>query len=702
MTWLTPTLATIAAAIAVPTLLLLYFLKLRRRDVEVSTTLLWKRAIQDLQANAPFQRIRRNILLILQLIVLGAALAALGQPQTRGDTQVGSRHIILIDRSASMQTRDEEGTPPVSRLDAARKQALALVESLREPTILQKDRADQAMVISFDASARVVQNFTSDKGLLRAAINAIEPADTPTSIALAIQLAKAQSPTRMHVDRDGSVTRVEGLTEGPTSVIHVWTDGRIADVAEANPGPGEQIVFNRVGKPETGNVALVGLRSERAFDLPARLSVYAGIESTEPADRALDVELLLDGQVAMIRPVTLPAARTAIGADPARPVTPSVGGVVFTLEREQGALAQVRLRTAGGDLADDPLDVDNRAWLVVPPAKRLAVALVTRDNLFLKTALEGMPLARLTVLTPAQYQAAIALGKSADHDVVILDAWAPPLDPARAPIQGALPPTGLPPGRFLVLGAVPGGADGYQLVEREPTGAQSLLDWRRDHPVLRGLLLDAVAIAQARAVAPAEGAGVAVIASADHGPAMLEVADERSRALVVTFVPTDSNWPLNWSFIVFLAQAVTYLGDDQAITGAGQTPRLVQPGEIIRDRVPPGVPEVEVTTPAGLTHKVQPAADGQVVFGPITTVGPYRLAWSGPAETPAARLFAANLLDSAESDVAASAELALATAAVGATTAQATLDRKLWPWLILAALGLLMIEWFVYNRKVHV
>src|SRR5688572_25890273 len=125
MTWLTPLLAGIAAAIAVPSLIILYFLKLRRRDVEISTTLLWKKTIQDLQANAPFQRLRRNILLLLQLIVLGAALCAIGQPQIMGRPVSAQRHVILIDRSASMQATDAgSAEAPRSRLDQARDEAL--------------------------------------------------------------------------------------------------------------------------------------------------------------------------------------------------------------------------------------------------------------------------------------------------------------------------------------------------------------------------------------------------------------------------------------------------------------------------------------------------------------------------------------------------------------------------------------------------
>ena len=86
MTWfpkfLNPGIALAAAAIVIPSLLILYFLKLRRREMPVSSTFLWKKAIQDLQVNSPFQRLRRNLLLLLQLLLLMLLLLSLSRPVT--------------------------------------------------------------------------------------------------------------------------------------------------------------------------------------------------------------------------------------------------------------------------------------------------------------------------------------------------------------------------------------------------------------------------------------------------------------------------------------------------------------------------------------------------------------------------------------------------------------------------------------------
>src|SRR5262245_26067641 len=126
MNFLNPWVAAGLAAVVIPALVILYFLKLRRRQETVPSTFLWKRAVQDLQVNAPFQRLRKNLLLLLQLLVLGAALFALARPIIKTDLASEKSVIILLDRSASMKTKEGDKT----RFDLAKEQALRLVKTL--------------------------------------------------------------------------------------------------------------------------------------------------------------------------------------------------------------------------------------------------------------------------------------------------------------------------------------------------------------------------------------------------------------------------------------------------------------------------------------------------------------------------------------------------------------------------------------------
>ena len=50
---------------------LLYFLKLRRVPLEVPSTYLWSRTVEDLHVNSLWQRLRNNLLLWLQLLAVG-------------------------------------------------------------------------------------------------------------------------------------------------------------------------------------------------------------------------------------------------------------------------------------------------------------------------------------------------------------------------------------------------------------------------------------------------------------------------------------------------------------------------------------------------------------------------------------------------------------------------------------------------------
>lgn len=693
MTFATPLLAGIAAAITIPLLVLLYFLKLRRRDVEVSTTLLWKKAIQDLQANAPFQKLRNNILLLLQLLALILALLALAQPERAGEGGSGQRLIILIDRSASMTALDAGTDGETSRLDDAKDQALALIDTMREPGPFDRgdEAADQAMVIAFDSTAEIVSQFTSDQSALRAAVESIEATDSPSRLKEAFRLAQAQRPQRFVED--------EGLDTGPGFAFHLYSDGRLPDAEEALPGAQDQVAYHVIGSDESANIGITALRAERAYDEPAKLTIFVGVQSTDRRRRTVDCELAIDGQTVSVREITIPGASAPTAGEGDNRWAPGAGGVVFELTQPAGLVAAVTLRT-GDDPAGDVLEVDNRGWLVVPPAKQTSVAVVTEGNFFIGDALGGMPLARLDLYTPSEFAAAMSDGRDAIYDVVLLDGWLPELEQGRT----------LPAGRWLVLGEVPGGEDG--LIDRGGGDAAQIIVSSRSHPILQGLTLDALTIVESRTIELPEASPANVIAETQFGPAIVELPGPDYRAVVVPFDIMETNWPFQASFVLFLARAIDYLDRDVAEARASSgDARQFRPGEVLADRLPLGAERVRVDPPGDASEQpVIPASDGRVVFGPLKDTGLYRLRWSGPSgpvdavnDGVVSRVYAANLLDQDESDVPAAPGIILASQEVTAAESENEESvKRYWPYLLLGVLGVLMLEWWIYNRKVAV
>lgn len=714
MTWATPGIAMIAAAIAVPTLLILYFLKLRRRNVDISSTLLWKKAIQDLHANAPFQKLRRNILLFLQLLVLAAIILALAQPQMMSDRTTGELKIFMIDRSASMNATDGETgtTRTLTRLEKAKEFAIDEVDAMREAGLFTDEKADQAMVIVYDANAVVVQQFTSDKDALRAAINSIEPGDGPSRLKEAMQLAKSRKAARTFQDDAGrtlpeseaETREIEGMTAGPPQQIHIFSDGKLIDAAEVLPAVEDTVLYHRIGAADARNLGITSVRAERSYEDPASLTVFAAIENTDSVPRSVDVELRVDGRPIATKEITIPAsivtsvtsdADTDDGPKEATPA-PGAGGIAFPFEMARGALVEVRL--AGLD-EGDVLETDNTGYLIVPPARQTAVAVVSRDDIFIGEALSGLPLSRLDVLTPTQFESMLKDGRSIEYDVVVLDRWLPPT--AAEP---------LPAGRWLVFGSVPTGTDG--LIDGGTGGMTTVFDARTDHPVLRSLTLDPLVIGEMRLVTLPEDTGTQVLAETALGPAILEMSGVEFRSIVVPWEIEKSNWPFQVGFVVFLAGAIDYLGSDSfSEEEAGGAARQFRPGDILADRLPLDAAGVDVArTPGGVPSQTTPTGDGRITFGPLQQTGVYRVRWTGSSGATdvveggkVSRFYAANLSSSDESDVRAAEEMVLASQTVSAEQAEKRTEvRRIWPWLILASLAIIMFEWFVYNRKVYV
>ncbi len=654
MDFLNPIGAIIAAAVAGPLLVLMYFLKLKRREVYVPSTLLWQRAIQDLQVNAPFQKLRKNILLLLQLLVLGALLFALARPVLSLTRGPGQRYVILIDRSASMQTREASGD---TRLALAKRQADTFVDSLREHVSLTlEDSSDQAMVIAFDGRAKVMCNFTSDKSRIRAAIDAIEPADGQTAVAEALTVARAFAQTvGEEADNGSAAERAE---------VVLFSDGRIGDLPDVAVAPGE-VNYHRIGDSEA-NVGVVAMEVRRKPERPDELEVFAALANYGEARVETDVELSIDGATRGVRKVVIPPAERF--AD--QPPRPGQAGVSFSLTHDGAGVVRVR------HLHADALTTDNAAWATLRPPRRLNLLLITRGNLALEQALAAIPLGSTKTVTPEQFQAmdADVMAVQQPYDAIVLDGWSPEK---------------LPRGRYLVFGPPPRQL-GLSTQKRDKV--TMFVDWKSRHPVLENVNLENIYVADRFAADLPRDAEV--LAEFSQAPAIAVLRREGSTFLMTTFDVLQSTWPFDQSFVIFCFNAVAYLGNEAAALHRGS----YQVGESLRFRGQVGAGEATLKLPDGRTESIPADPSGVYRVAGTRQVGVYEL------ELPDGRTerFAVNLLSPAESDVAPRDELIFA----GVQSAQAQgevarANQELWPILALVGLLLVCVEWVVYNAKVR-
>ena len=171
-------------ALAAP-VIVFYFLKLKRPLKGIPSLVLWRQVMTDQRVNSPFQKFRRNLLLLLQLLILSAVALGAMQPYFRADPTRLTRMPILIDNSASMGALDKAGG--ATRLQAAKEHALKLIDNMADD--------QQIALISFSDTARKRCDFTDNKRLLRAALGEIKVEDVPSAVEDALRMAQAVART---------------------------------------------------------------------------------------------------------------------------------------------------------------------------------------------------------------------------------------------------------------------------------------------------------------------------------------------------------------------------------------------------------------------------------------------------------------------------------------------------------------------------
>jgi hypothetical protein len=338
-------LAFLFALLAVP-IILLYLLRLQRREQNVSSTLLWRQVTMDREANTLWQRLRKNLLLFLQLATLAVLVFALIRPYINMPSAVSGRSILLLDASASMQATDVQP----SRFEAARNEARNVINAL--------GTGDQMTLIVVDGSPRALSTLTNDKVQLLEALDGARPSLDPANWSAAIALAAAT-----------------GANNEQTTAI-IISDGANADDL--------QLLQGRTRYIPIGNSADNHAISTLSLRRTARgLSAFVRVTNAGPSADTVLVSMRGDGSLLDARTLNVPAGQSVEWTLNA--LNPNVSALQATID--EASLNQLK--------------VDDAGYAVNTGTANRSALLLTRGNRFLEQALAALPGLRVTrAITP--------------------------------------------------------------------------------------------------------------------------------------------------------------------------------------------------------------------------------------------------------------------------------------------------------------
>jgi hypothetical protein len=663
---------TILAAVP-PAIVLLYFLKLKRHPVEVPSTFLWHKSIEDLHVNAIWQRLRNNVLLWLQLLLILLVMLALIRPNWQGTKLIGERFVFVIDNSASMSADDQKP----SRLEDAKKKVHDLIDGMKS--------GQAAMVISFADTARVEQGYTDNRTLLHKGVDGIGPTPRGTSLLEALKLASGLANPGRSSEKDNRDTQV---AEARPATLYILSDGKFPPVAGFSLGNLEP-KFLPMGLSESRNVAILAFSAQRSEVRPDRFQVFARLENFGREKTKVSASLYLNDDKDPID------ANTEIEVAPDEP-----HGLSFDISAIESGVLRLKIRSK--EDGTDQLKLDDEAYFVLKTPQKTKVLLVTPGNEPLSIALttkSSQEIANVQIESPdflknkAKYQAPAADGA---YDLVIYDRC----HPEQMPAANTLFIADLPP-QAKDSAASKNWSAGKKVV------APQVIDLDTAHPLLQWMDLTHVLFLSGTPIKPPAG-GKSLIES-DLGTLMAIAPRDSFEDAVLGFsffqdeIGKDgkteklygTTWYASQSFPVFIRNLFEYFGRNRI----GGNTEGVRPGQNVQLSVTSPETEVRIQTPHGEKIDFKSGKAGKLSFTGTSELGIYDVQLKGKTVDN----FAVNLFNSAESDIRPNPSPTIKVGDVevhGEVTTEAA-RKEMWKILAILALVILGLEWYIYNRRIY-
>jgi hypothetical protein len=653
--------------LSVPLIVAFYMLRLRRPERPVSSTFLWQQLVRDVEANAPWQKLRRSLLLLLQLLLAVLLAFVVARPFTEQTAGLARDLVLVVDASASMAATDVFP----DRLTAAKR--LAIEQMAQLP-------ADgRVSVVAAGETARVVANEATDRGRITQAIESIEQSTSASDLTDALKLAgslaeRARGAEVLVVTDDAGTTVPVVALEVP---VRVMTVGR-----------------------ERDNQAIAAL-AVRSDPSGLKRTLFASVANYSASRVMRTLQILADGTPVTARDLPLePLSRADIVID----------------ELPAGTrIVEARITPAGGsDVTDgstgpqDFLAVDDAAWAIVPPDRLRRVLLVGPGNVYIQNAFSLLPNVELYGATAAEYPN--TTGKDL-FDLIVFDGYLPPEIP-RAPILAIAPP------QTSALGVVNGTLDQFGMGQLPA-----------DDPILRGVDLTRLHIARtqhmdlpdwARAVIPGSPGPLLYAGLREGVPTAVMAFDLRQSDLALQVA-----WPIMVSNLAGELLGLSGQALDPLSPSSPVDIPISPDAEGVRVTLPDGT--VEIIPPAATgastvtfvstrqlgVYRAEvipaPAPSGSPGVSPTPSPSPTVAPSGSPGASPTPGvgtpddplLFAVDLFAPEESNIRPGdgARIASLGSDIPLDPAEVGVARnEFWPILVALTLIFLVAEWLVYER----
>ncbi|WP_417383496.1 vWA domain-containing protein [Gimesia sp.] len=303
-------------------LIIFYFLKLKRPHQRVPSLALWSQVINDRRVNSPFQKFKRSILLLLQILLLLFLVLSLMQPYIQSGAERAEYLPILIDCSASMAATDPDTGK--TRLDLAKERVTDLIDNMLPD--------QQFSLVAVSSTARRLTAFTDNQRVLRKALADLTVDDVPSQLEDALRMTQALSRT------------------APIKTVLFYSDGNFP--REVNFELPFELNFQLL--PTAG--ANMGITSFNARKNQAgNWDVFIRIENSKQADSPAKVELIQDG-------TSVAEEEIVLGSGDSQRLE-------FSIAADKESKLEAILKPG----SKDSLTSDNRAFLTIPQSRSLLV-----------------------------------------------------------------------------------------------------------------------------------------------------------------------------------------------------------------------------------------------------------------------------------------------------------------------------------------